>query len=110
MRNDQHRKMIKILREQYESLVYSALIETELKEKEIMDAAGLEVTRKRDGKGGKKGDKCTIHSVEKRPDGRVVVRLISPENIVAPVTTPAMNMNQPTQEYTLEDFESHFEV
>jgi len=102
--------VIKVLREQYESLVYSTLIETELKEKEIMDAAGLEVTRKRDGNGGKKGDKCTIHSVEKRPDGRVVVRLVSPENIVAPITAPNMNSNQPTQEYTLEDFESNFEV
>lgn len=110
MRDQSHRKVIKVLREQYESLVYSTLIETELKEKEIMDAAGLEVTRTRDGNGGKKGDKCTIHSVEKRTDGRVVVRLISPENIVAPITTQATNPNQPTQEYTLEDFERNFEV
>ena len=110
MKNNPHGKMIRMLREQYESLVYSALIESELKEKEIMDAAGLEVTRKRDGNGGKKGDKCTIHSVEKRQDGRVVVRLVSPENIVAPITNQSTNANQPTQEYTLEDFESNFEV
>jgi hypothetical protein len=110
MRKNSHAKIIKVLREQYESLVYSTLIESEIKEKEIMDAAGLEVTRTRDGNGGKKGDKCTIHSVEKRQDGRVVVRLISPENIVAPVTLPATNVNQPTQEYTLEDFESNFEI
>jgi hypothetical protein len=105
-----HATMKRMLREQYESKVYSVLIETELKEKEIMDAAGLEVTRKRDGNGGKKGDKCTIHSVEKRADGRVVVRLISPENITGPITMQSIGASQPTQEYTLEDFESNFEV
>ena len=102
--------IIKLMREQYESIVYKALIESEIKETQIMDAAGLEVTRKRDSNGGKKGDKCTIHSVERRADGKVVVRLISPENISGPITMQSLNMNQPTQEYTLEDFESNFEV
>lgn len=99
----------RMLREQYESLVYKTLIESELKEKDIIDAAGLEVTRKRDSKSGRKGEKLTIHSVERR-DGRVIVKLISPDSIVAPVTPQSASMNQPTQEYTLEEFESNFEV
>lgn len=99
----------RMLREQYESIVYKTLIETELKEKDIMDAAGLEVTRKRDSSQGKKGEKLTIHSVERR-DGTVIVKLVSPENIVAPITPQSAGMNQPTQEYTLEEFESNFEV
>lgn len=109
MRSDSHRNMIRILREQYESIVYKTLIESELKEKEIMDAAGLEVTRKRDSSHGMKGEKLTIHSVERR-DGRVIVKLVSPENVVSPAVHQPAGASQPTQDYTLEDFESHFEV
>ncbi len=102
-------KVKRILREQYESMIYKVLIETELKEKQIMDAAGLEVTRSRDSDRGKKGDKLTIHSVERR-GGSVIVKLVSPDNIVAPITPKSSGMNLPTQEYTLEEFESNFEV
>lgn len=109
MRSDSHRNIIRMLREQYESIVYKALIESELKEKEIMDAAGLEVTRKRDSGRGKKGEKLTIHSVEKR-DNQVIVKLVSPENVVSPIALQPAGMSQPTQEYTLEDFESNFDV
>lgn len=109
MNRSSDREIKRMLREQYESLIYRTLIESEIKEKDIMDAAGLEVTRKRDSSRGKKGDKLTIHSVERR-DGSVIVKLVSPENIVAPITPQSAGLNQPTQEYTLEEFESNFEV
>jgi hypothetical protein len=98
-----------MMREQYESLIYRTLIESEIKEKDIMNAKGLEVTRKRDSSQGKKGEKLTISSVE-RQGGSVVIKLVSPENVVAPTAASNAGMNQPTQDYNLEDFESHFEI
>lgn len=110
MRSESHKSVIRIMREQYESIIYTTLIESELKEREIMDAAGLEVTRSKDGSGGKKGDKFTIHSVERRANNQVIVRLISPENVTGPITSAPADVNQPTQEYTLEEFESNFDI
>lgn len=98
-----------MLREQYESLVYRTLIETELKGENIMNARGLEVTRKRDSEHGMKGEKMTIQSVEQR-GGQVIVHLVSPENVSPPNVPQPAGMNHPTQEYTLEQFESNFEV
>lgn len=109
MSRSSDRKIIGMIREQYESLVYRALIETEIKDSQIMHAAGLEVTRKKDSAGGRKGEKLTIHSVEKRGD-ETIVKLVSPDNITAPITPMSAGLNQPTQEYTLQKFEDEFEV
>lgn len=109
MRSRSDQQVIGIMREQYESRIYRVLIESSLKGGQIMGAAGLEVTRKRDGKGGVKGEKYTIHSVEKR-GGEVIVKLVSPENVSAPVPGQPLSPSQPTQEYTLEEFEDNFDV
>jgi len=109
MRKNSESEIVSIMREQYETRIAKVLIETEFKEREIMNAAQLTVTRSRDSKDGKKGESYTIHSVEKR-DGRVIVKLIAPEDVIAPVPGQPTAASQPSLEYELEDFAANFEV
>lgn len=109
MRNRSDRQIISIMREQYESRIYTTLIESELKGKHIKLANNLEVTRKRDGLDGEKNEKYTIHSVYEE-DGRVYVKLIPPPKTAA--AGAAMSLQDPKDfpTYDLDTFNANFEV
>jgi len=89
--------IIEIMREQYESRIYSTLLEMELSKsgKEILNAAGLEVTEK------STGDKYTIHSVVPTEHG-LKISVMSATDVTGPM------VGTPTKSYSLEEFEAKF--
>lgn len=89
--------IVEIMREQYESRIYTTLLEMELSKsgKEILNAAGLEVTEK------STGDKYTIHSVIPTDQG-LKISVMSATDITGPM------MGAPTKSYSLEEFEAKF--
>jgi len=89
--------IIEIMREQYESRIYSTLLEMELSKsgKEILNAAGLEVTEK------STGEKFTIHSVIPTEHG-LKISVMSATDITGPM------VGTPTKSYSLEEFEAKF--
>jgi hypothetical protein len=109
MRTRSDRKIIRMIREQYENKLYSTLLEMDITTsggKLLLDA-GLEVTHV------STGEKFTVQSVQK--NGRdVTVSLISPENITGPITSDGgstvVSPGQPPQLYSLEEFEKNFKV
>jgi hypothetical protein len=89
--------IVEIMREQYESRIYSTLLEMELSKsgKEILNAAGLEVTEK------STGEKFTIHSVIPTEQG-LKISVMSATDITGPM------VGTPTKSYSLEEFEAKF--
>jgi hypothetical protein len=104
----QDRKLINLIREQYEHQVYSALLEMEVTTSggKILLDAGLEVT-------DKDGNKLTVQSVQKNGND-VTISLVSPENITGPITSSGgetiVSPGQHPQVYSLEEFEKKFKV
>jgi hypothetical protein len=90
-------RIVEIMREQYESRIYSTLLEMELSRsgKEILNAAGLEVTEK------STGDKYTIHSVVPSEHG-LKISVMSATDVTGPM------IGTPTKSYSLEEFEAKF--
>jgi hypothetical protein len=109
MRNKSEKKIIDLIREQYENIIYSTLLEMDATAAggKILVDAGLEVTNI------KTGEKFTIQSVQKN-GSNVTVSIISPENITGPITsgngTTVVAAGQHPQIYSIEDFEKNFKV
>ena len=110
MRSRSEKKIIGLLREQFESRLFSTLLEMDVTGAggKILVDAGLEVTNK------KTKQKFTVQGVSKSEDGTMKIGLISPENITGPITSAAgqtvVSPNQSPQVYTIEEFERDFEV
>lgn len=109
MRSASERKIIRMIREQYEHSLYTTLLEMDAVAsggKVIVDA-GLEVKNKRTG------EKFTVQSVQKDGD-KVTVSLVPPDSITGPITSNAgatvVSPGQTSQIYSIEDFETKFEV
>ncbi len=90
-------EIVELIREQYESRIYATLLEMELSKsgKEILHAAGLEVTEK------STGEKFTIHSVTSTDQG-LKISVMSPDDVTGPM------VGTPTRSYSLEEFEAKF--
>lgn len=103
------RKIIKMMREQYENHLYSTLLEMDVTTAggKILIDAGLEVTNV------KTGEKLTVKGVHKNGKD-VTVSLVSPENITGPITSETgetiVSPGQSAQTYSLEEFEKNFKV
>ena len=104
-----NKKLIRLMREQYESHVYSRLLEMDVTAAggKILLDAGLEVTDV------KTGEKFTVQSVQKNGD-KVTVSLISPENVTGPITSHGqqtiVSPGQNPHMYDIDDFEKKFKV
>jgi len=109
MRNMSEKKIINLIREQYEQVIYSTLLEMDVVSSggKILIDAGLEVTNV------KTGEKFTIQSVQKHGK-HVTVSLVSPENVTGPITSAGgstvVSPGQHPQIYDIEDFEKNFKV
>jgi hypothetical protein len=103
------RKIINLMREQYESHLYSTLLEMDVTAAggKLLIDAGLEVTNV------KTKEKLTVQSVNKR-GGDITVSLVSPENVTGPITSTdgetIVSPGQSPQVYTLDEFEKNFKV
>jgi hypothetical protein len=110
MRSRSEKKVIGLIREQFESRLFSTLLEMDVigAGGKVMVDAGLEVTNK------KTKQKFTVQSVSKDEGGAVKVSLISPENVTGPITSTAgqtiVSPGQSPQVYTIDEFERDFEV
>lgn len=109
MRSRSDRKIIKLIREEYERQLYSALLEMDVMTSggKVLIDAGLEVTNV------KTKEKFTVQSVQKNGSD-VTVSLVSAPNITGPITsdggTTVVSPGQSPQVYNLEDFEKNFKV
>jgi hypothetical protein len=109
MRSRSEKKIINLIREQYEQIIYSTLLEMDVMSSggKVLIDAGLEVTNI------KTGEKFTIQSVQKNGN-HVTVSLVSPENVTGPITSAGgstvVSPGQRPQIYDIEDFEKKFKV
>ena len=109
MRNRSDKKIIELMREQYEHQLYSTLIEMEVMSSngDLLLDAGLEVTHV------DTGEKYTVQSVQQ--DGNdVKISLISPQNVTGPITanggSTVVSPGTPPQIYSLDKFQKKFKV
>jgi len=107
MRSTSDRKIIKLIREQYENRIYTALLEMDvtMNNGKALVSPGLEIKNK------KTGQKFTIHSVQDNESG-LTVSLIPSDGIAGPITSVGNEVVVPSSQaphvYTLKDIEDNF--
>ena len=108
MRTKSEKKFIDLIREQYEDLIYTTLLEMDvaMKDGKALVSPGLEIKNK------KTGQKFTIQSVQgEGPD--LTISLIPSDGITGPITSAGNQVivpsNQVAQVYTLAEIQNNFE-
>lgn len=109
MRSASEKKIIELIREQYEERIYTTLLEMETVGHggKILIDAGLEVTNK-------EGEKFTVKSVQKNGDDPITVYLVPSTGIAGPITSingaTEVPSDQTPQVYSIEKFNQNFDI
>jgi hypothetical protein len=109
MRTKLEKKLIDLIREQYEDRIYTTLLEMDVVKNDgtAMISPGLEVKHK------KTGQKFTVQSVHGEKD-KLTFNLVSSDGIAGSITSSGNQVivpsNQVAQMYTQAEIQNNFEI